>query len=99
MVDIVFRCGGPHNSGLFFLCVSVVIVSIVHVLLLVNNCQYYILIIDLHGSYYSLPHYKCGVQVQQTHIDNETHRFCSWAASNSILRLMKYMGMSLLINM
>ena len=42
--------------------------------------------------------YTCAVQVQQIHMDNEMHRFCSYAASNNILLLIKYMGVSLLIN-
>ena len=48
-----------------------------------------------------LPHYTYGVLVQHMYIytDNEIHRFCSWAASNNILPLTKYMGVSLLINM
>ena len=54
---------------------------------------------DAHHKFtLGLPHYMCGVQVQWIHIDNEMHRFCSLTASSSILQLMKYMGMSLLIN-
>ena len=45
-----------------------------------------------------LPHYMCGIQVQQIRIGN---RLYNWSASifcNNILPLMKYMGSVVLIN-
>ena len=54
---------------------------------------------DAHHKFtLGLPHYMCGVQVQWIRVDNEMHRFCRLTASSSILQLMKYMGMSLLMN-
>ena len=49
----------------------------------------------------SLPHQTCHVHTHNI-IVNEMHGFCSWAASlviPSVLPMMKYVGMSLLINM
>ena len=37
-----------------------------------------------------LPHYMYGVQVQQLHIGDEMHRFCSQAASSYVVIVFYY---------